>query len=302
MTSGLEVLPDAAAVARRGAEVVIAQAQAAAAARGVFALALSGGQTPAPLYGQLARRDVGGRLPWRRTYVYWVDERCVPPDDPDSNYGMVRHALLDRVDLPDGNVHRMHGEEAPAEAAAAYEVVLRSPPLGTGVPDAGPAGPEGAAAGPPRRRSAVAAPGSPRPGATLPGAGGVPDGSGESRLPVFDFVLLGLGADGHTASLFPHAEALKEEERLCVATETPDGAQRLSLTLPIINAARQIMFVVTGAEKAGMVAEVLEGLRIPDSVPAQGVAPRLGEVLWLLDEAAAAELGGAEEPSTGPSD
>jgi 6-phosphogluconolactonase len=109
-------------------------------------------------------------------------------------------------------------------------------------------------------------------------------------LPVFDLVLLGLGSDGHTASLFPHSPALSEEERLCVPNEGEATGPRLTLTLPVINAARHVLFVVTGAEKAGVVAEVFEGLRIPDAVPAQAVAPARGRVTWLLEEAAAAEL------------
>jgi 6-phosphogluconolactonase len=114
-----------------------------------------------------------------------------------------------------------------------------------------------------------------------------------SELPVFDLVVLGLGRDGHTASLFPHSEALEMEERFAVATVAPDGAPRVTITYPVINAARRVWFLVSGAEKAGMVAEVLEGLRVPKAVPAQNVAPVHGHLTWLLDEAAAAELGPA---------
>ncbi len=111
-----------------------------------------------------------------------------------------------------------------------------------------------------------------------------------SELPVFDLVLLGLGADGHTASLFPHSPALEEVERLAVATEAPDASPRVTVTFPVIDAARRVWFLVSGADKAGMVAEVLEGLRVPKAVPAQAVAPVKGSLTWLLDEAAAAEL------------
>ena len=112
-----------------------------------------------------------------------------------------------------------------------------------------------------------------------------------SDTPVFDLVLLGLGRDGHTASLFPRSDALTVEDRFCVATHAPDGSSRLTVTAPVINAARRVWFLVSGAGKAGMVAEVLEGLRAPLAVPAQGVAPVHGTLTWLLDEAAAAELG-----------
>jgi 6-phosphogluconolactonase len=107
---------------------------------------------------------------------------------------------------------------------------------------------------------------------------------------VFDLVLLGLGGDGHTASLFPHSDALAVEERFAVATQAPDGSPRVTVTYPVINAARRVWFLVAGADKAGMVAEVLEGLQVPDAVPAQGVRPVHGKLTWLLDEAAAAEL------------
>jgi 6-phosphogluconolactonase len=110
------------------------------------------------------------------------------------------------------------------------------------------------------------------------------------EVPVFDLVLLGLGNDGHTASLFPHGDALTVEDHFAVATEAPDGSPRLTVTAPVLNAARRVWFLVSGAKKAGMVAEVLEGLRVPNAVPAQGVAPVHGALTWFLDEAAAAEL------------
>jgi 6-phosphogluconolactonase len=117
--------------------------------------------------------------------------------------------------------------------------------------------------------------------------------AGETSLttpPIIDLMLLGLGEDGHTASLFPHTPPLREEERLCVVTTAPNGSTRLTVTFPVINAARRVMFVVTGAAKAGIIAEVIEGLRLPAAVPAQRVAPHPGALLWRLDEAAASEL------------
>ena len=110
-------------------------------------------------------------------------------------------------------------------------------------------------------------------------------------LPVFDLVLLGLGRDGHTASLFPHSPALADEKRLCVATVAPDGSPRLTVTLPVLNAARRVIFLVAGEDKAGMVAEVFGGFRIPEAIPAQAVQPAKGTLTWLLDRVAAQELG-----------
>jgi 6-phosphogluconolactonase len=193
----------------------------------------------------LARQQFSQKIPWRRVQLYWSDERCVPPDDLASNYGMARDALLKHAPIAVANVHRVHGEEAPERAALAYEKELRA-------------------------LAALERP--------------------HSELPVFDLVLLGLGGDGHTASLFPRSDALAVEERFAVATEAPDGSPRVTVTYPVINAARRVWFLVSGAQKAGMVAEVLEGLQVPNAVPAQGVRPVHGKLTWLLDEAAAAEL------------
>ncbi|MBN2203414.1 MAG: 6-phosphogluconolactonase [Thermoleophilia bacterium] len=241
----IEILPDGDALARRAADLFAQAAQEAAAARGRFAVALSGGATPQPLYRLLARQQFTQKVPWRRAHLYWGDERCVPPDDPASNYGAAERLFIRHVPVLAENVHRVRGEDGAERAADAYEADLR----------------------------ALAARERPM-----------------SELPVFDLVLLGLGADGHTASLFPHSPALDEVERLAVATEAPDGSPRVTVTYPVIEAARRVWFLVSGAEKAGMVAEVFEGLRAPKAIPAQAVAPVKGSLTWLLDQAAAAEL------------
>ena len=241
----IEIFPDADALALRAADMLAMAAQEAAAARGRFAVALSGGETPKALYRMLARQQFSQKIPWRRVQLYWGDERCVPPDDPASNYGAARETFIKHVPIPAANVHRMLGEEEPQKAADVYEAELRD---------------LAAKVRPP------------------------------SGVPVFDLVLLGLGRDGHTASLFPRSDALTVEDRFCAATQAPDGSPRLTVTAPVINAARRVWFLVSGADKAGMVAEVLEGLRAPLAVPAQGVAPVHGTLTWLLDEAAAAEL------------
>ena len=242
----LEILPDADALARRAADLFALAAQEAAAARGAFTVALSGGETPRELYRHLARQQFAAKVPWRRVHLYWSDERCVPPDDARSNYGMARDAFIRHVSVPEANVHRLRGEDEPGAAARAYEKVLLEPPA--------------------------------RPAKS------------DLLMPVFDLVLVGLGADGHTASLFPHTAALAEETRLVVPNEGEGTGPRLTVTLPVINAARRVWFLVTGAEKAGMVAEVLEGLRMHAAIPAQAVAPTPGVLTWFLDAAAAAEL------------
>jgi 6-phosphogluconolactonase len=240
----IEILKDGDAVAVRVADLFALAAQEAA-ARGRFAVALSGGETPRALYRLLARQQFSKKIPWRRTHLYWGDERCVPPADERSNYGMAWDAFIKHVPIAPENVHRMRGEDLPEEAAHEYDAELRR----------------------------LAAQERPR-----------------AEVPVFDLVLLGLGDDGHTASLFPHSDALAAEDVFTVPATAPDGSPRLTVTAPVINAARRVWFLVTGAAKAGMVAEVIEGLRVPLAVPAQGVAPVHGSLTWFLDDAAAAEL------------
>ena len=243
----IEVSRDPAALARAVAQHVVACAAAAIAVRGRFLLALAGGSTPRAAYALLASEEFLHRIGWPRVHVLWGDERCVPPDDPRSNYRMVREALLERVPLPPDNIHRMRGEDEPTQTAAGYEQLLREL-LGSDGPDA------------------------------LAGAGP-------------DLVLLGMGDDGHTASLFPGKSAVHETVRWVTAEFIEAaGMWRLTLTPVIINAARNVTFVVSGAAKAERLHEVLEGPRLPERLPAQVISPTRGHLTWLVDEAAAARL------------
>jgi 6-phosphogluconolactonase len=242
----IEVLADDEAVARRGAELFARAARDAVKRRGTFIAALSGGSTPRRLYELLGRDPWRSAVPWGDVHLLWGDERCVPPDSPESNYRMADEAFVARVPIPTENILRMRGEDDPAEAAVAYEMSLRD--LGRTT------------------------------GATLLGA------------PVIDLVLLGIGSNGHTASLFPRSPALRVPERLTVAAEVPDLGWRLTLTVPVINAARRVLFVATGEEKAAVLARILQGPSRGDELPAQLIAPRPGRLTWLLDEAAASRL------------
>jgi 6-phosphogluconolactonase len=228
------------------AERVVAHARHAIAYRGRFLLALSGGSTPRPLYELLASPRFATRIDWTRVHMFWGDERCVPPDQPESNYRMAREALLDHVPLPPANVHRIRGEDEPAEAAAAYEELL-----------------------------------------------GAFFGSREiSPKDSFDLVLLGMGADGHTASLFPGSAAARETRRWVVASPGPQpGSWRVSLTPVLLNAAENVTFLVTGADKAERLKDVLENGQ-PDLLPAQLIRPTHGALHWMIDAAAAARLRG----------
>jgi 6-phosphogluconolactonase len=239
--SRVVVLPSTETLARVAAERVVAAASAAIAARGRFLIALAGGSTPKALYQLLATPEFAARIDWPRVHAYWGDERCRPPEHPESNYRMIREALLDHVPIPAAQVHRMRGEDDPVQAAAAYEADLRAV---------------------------------------------FPDGH-----PRFDLVLLGMGTNGHTASLFPHLTAVRERARWVVAEFVPEVAMwRITLTPVAINAAAEVLFLVAGADKAAMLARVLEGPRAVDELPSQVVAPEGGTLTWLLDVAAAASL------------
>lgn len=241
------VFPERDALVRAAAEHFVQGIQAAVAARGVARVAISGGSSPRPVFSLLADPKAEYRevVPWDRLWVFWVDERCVPPDDPDSNYGAARELLLDRVPLPPDRAIRIEGELSPEEAAARYESAIRGH-------------------------------------FRLEGA----------EVPIFDVVHLGMGPDGHTASLFPHTEALSEMGRIAVANEVPQQkqSQRVTLTWPVINAARDVFFLVDGADKADPLGRVLRGPYEPETLPSQLIQPRSGRLLFLLGGAAAAHL------------
>jgi 6-phosphogluconolactonase len=240
------VEPDEAALARRAAQYFAEMASEAVAANGRARIAISGGSTPKAAFGLLADRSQpwNSAMPWDKLELYWVDERCVPPDHPDSNYRMTREAMLDRVPLPARQVHRMEGELEPEAAAARYEAELRNT-------------------------------------FRLEGA----------ETPRFDLVELGLGPDGHTASLFPYTAALNEMSRLATANHTKNkDAWRLTLTWPVINHASSVFFLIGGAEKAAILKEVFTGPYDPERLPSQLIRPSSGILTLLLDKAAAALL------------
>ena len=247
----VEVSRDPATLARAVAEHVTAHTVISIAVRGRCVVALAGGSTPRAAYATLASGEFRHRIDWPRVHVLWGDERCVPPDDPRSNYLMAREALLDRVPLPPGHIHRIRGEAEPGAAAASYELLLREL-LGSAGPDA------------------------------LPAAGP-------------DLILLGLGDDGHTASLFPGRATVHERVRWVAADFIEAvGTWRVTLTPVIINAAREVSFVVSGTAKAERLHEVLEGPYMPERLPAQAIRPTDGHLTWLVDEAAAAGLDRAQ--------
>ena len=240
---------DAKQLSRAAADEWVRIAKAAIAARGRFTIALGGGSTPRLLYQLMAEEPLRSQVDWRRVEFFWGDERAVPPEHADSNYGMADKALLKKLALPAAQMHRMEAERTDRDAAARdYQAELA-------------------------RVHGVSADGEP---------------------PVLDLVLLGMGPDGHTASLFPHTTALKETRRWVVSNFVPKfNADRLTMTTAILNRAANVLFLVAGADKAPVLVEVLEGPPDPERLPSQTIQPAAGTLTWLVDEAAAANLTGA---------
>jgi 6-phosphogluconolactonase len=217
----------------------INSAQAAISLQGRFSVAVAGGNTPKRVYELLASERYRGRIEWSSVHIFFGDERCVPPDHPDSNYRMVKESLLTHVPIPTVNVHRMRGEDDPTLSARLYEEELRA------FFEAG-------------------------------------------AWPCFDLVLLGMGEDGHTASLFPGTAALREKKAWVVANWVEQlKTFRLTLTAAAICSAAYIVFLVTGEAKARRLHEVLSGPRDAERLPAQLIRPVNGSLEWLVDKAAA---------------
>jgi 6-phosphogluconolactonase len=231
-------------VAQAAAQLFVDAVDKAVQIRGLARVAISGGTTPKAMFALLAGEPFIKQIPWGKLYLYWVDERSVPPDHPDSNYRMTKEAMLSKVPLPTDHVFRMEGELDPAVAAARYESTIRN-------------------------------------SFRLEGA----------QTPTFDLVLLGMGDDGHTASLFPHTEGLNNITDLVIANHVPQkDTWRISLTSPVINQGREVAFLIEGAAKSQVLHDVLLGPRQPDTYPSQLIRPATGQLTFLLDSAAASKL------------
>lgn len=215
-------------------------AQTAVTERGGFYVALAGGTTPRAAYELLATEPYATRIPWKDVFIYFGDERCVGPDDSESNYGMAKRAFLDAVNIPSHNIHRMHGEDDPRHAADAYAQILNE--------DLG-------------------------------------------AFPRFDLIMLGMGPDGHTASLFPGSHPDAGDGAIVAAPYVEKfQAHRITLTPRTINNAREVLISTEGPGKAPVLAAVLKGPRNPDVYPVQIVRPTDGRLFWMVDAAAASSL------------
>jgi 6-phosphogluconolactonase len=237
----VSVFPDIEILSHAAAERFVSLSRAAIRSHGRFATALSGGFTPRRLYSLLGSSPFHENIDWKRVHIFWADERCVVPSHEGSNYKLVADALLMKAAVPKENIHRIHGEEGPGQAAAAYEEELHK-------------------------------------------------FFASSTKPVFDLVILGAGVDGHAASLFPESALLEERTKdvVPVYREKPE-VDRVSLTLPVLNSASNILFLVAGAEKADIVFEVLKSGN-QKQYPAGLVQPADGILSWFLDKAAASKI------------
>jgi 6-phosphogluconolactonase len=239
----ITIFPDGEQLSHASVRYIVQMANEAFAAHGRFTIALSGGSTPKGAYSLLAFEPYRNQIDWTKAEIFWSDERCVPPDDAESNYHLAHEVMLSKLPIPADHIHRMPADQRDLIAASsAYEQEMQRVFGTTGVPS-------------------------------------------------FDLIQLGLGPEAHTASLFPYQASLRETERLVMPVTVPKPPPtRLTFTPPILNAAKHILFLVTGTEKADAVRAVLEGDYQPEEYPAQIVRPTQGEVNWMLDTAAASKL------------
>ena len=237
LNRNVEILADKSALIERSRDIILSQIETAIKSRGQFTIALSGGSTPKPLYEALSTQS----LPWSKIHIFWGDERYVAATHQDSNQLMARQAWVDKIEIPDSNVHPMDtiGGD-PQQDAAKHEAELRQ------------------------------------------------FFQTREGFPALDLILLGMGDDGHTASLFPHTEALTVRDRL-ITVGNKDGQPRLTFTVPLINQARCVLFVVAGANKRPALKEVFATQGDDTQYPSRLIQPQ-GELLWLLDQAAGEEL------------
>jgi len=210
---------------------------------GRFTFALTGGTTPGEVYSLLGSEPIRSQIDWQLVHIFWGDERCVPHNNPESNFYLAQEVLLNNVAIPKSQIHPVPADQIDRDAASQTYVVEMQHVFGT------------------------------------------------NGIPSFDLIHLGMGPEGHTASLFPHQASLHEQHCLVMPVTVPKPPpDRLTFTPPLLNAAKNVLFLVAGSEKADALHAVLEGEYQPDEYPAQIVRPPNGEVVWMLDKAAAQNL------------
>lgn len=206
-----------------------------------FTLALSGGETPKLLFKKLASAKFKEKINWKRVHIFWGDERAVPFNDKRNNAADAYELLINYIDIPAAQIHRMRTDIEPIFAAKEYEKILHT----------------------------------------------YFDNTNKS----FNLILLGMGDDGHTLSLFPGSPIIEEHENWVNAAYNEEQQMyRITLMPIIVNRAMQIAFMVEGTKKAKVLKRVIEGIYMPSILPAQIIKPANSELHWFLDEAAASEL------------
>ena len=229
-------------VAQSFANEFVAKLQRLSTTQDFITVSLSGGSTPKLLFQVLADQHAES-VDWTKVHFFWGDERCVAPNDPDSNYGEAYRLILSKINIPSTNIHRVQGEDDPVIEALRYEKEI----------------------------STILA-------------------LNKNNIPSFDILILGMGADGHTASIFPHEIGFLDSERICeVATHPESGQKRITITGKIINASSCIYFLITGESKAPILAEILQESGNYRDYPTAHVAPE-GELFFFVDQSAAALL------------
>jgi 6-phosphogluconolactonase len=227
---------------KSAAELFMRVAKESVRERGRFTVALSGGSTPRPMHRLLAEEPYCSGIPWDETFLFWVDERCVPVTDKGSNYGTAKKDFLEKVSLPEAQIYPMPVDVPPEEGADEYQKRLQSLFQ-----------------------------------------------LKEGQFPAFDLIILGIGRDGHTASLFPGQSALKEEKKLVVAVKGGDpDVNRMTMTYPTLNQARRLVILVSGKGKAAVLKTLFENKQ--SQLPAVRIKPAKGALTWLVDRDAAIEI------------
>lgn len=229
-------------VARSFADEFVTKLQSLASEKDIITVSLSGGSTPKLLFQVLAEKHAEA-VDWAKVHFFWGDERCVSPEDADSNYGEAYRLLLSKINIPSDNIHRVFGENDPTEECERYAMEI----------------------------SQILS-------------------HNENDIPAFDILILGMGGDGHTASIFPHQIRFLESERICeIATHPDSGQQRITITGKIINASSCVYFLITGASKAPILAEIMHESGRYRDYPTSYVDPE-GELFFFVDQSAATQL------------
>ena len=230
------VIPSTKALMEHVAVKFLALCQKTLIKRKSVSVILGGGRTPKKLNEKIVSFSSKYDIDWKRAFIFFSDERCIPMDHPDSNYRMIQETLLCHINIPKSNVHRIKGENGPEKAAILYEKSLKR-------------------------------------------------FFGNVKIPEFDLALLGIGTDGHTASLFPESKSLYEQRKLVIpAGKGPEGYERVSLSYPLLNQSRNIWFVIAGEEKKNILTKLYYGDFEPVTCPAQGIRPKSGKLVYLTDQ------------------